>query len=383
MSLIQQESERATTVVYGVYDSSQQPLSVRIQDYFIDRQRIGVQEKSYFYHLLGVMLDAGIPIVKALRMLSKKTENERFTRIINTMAYDVERGEALSQSMTKFPDVFEEAEVGVVRSGEAIGRIEGLLFNLAEQTEKAHELFLKVRSALIYPATVLIALLISGFIVVTTVIPRLNEFFVQANVEMPVSTQIVLGVGQFMVQFFWILILLAVLVILLGSIYLRTEQGRWNFDRLLLSTPALHVLVRKYNVARFVQLLSLLVDSGVPIHRALAITSQAMNNQLYRNFVGELRLSVEKGEKLATKLAEAPFLFSETVAAMISVGENSGQLGSISKKLAQQYEREVAHALTTFTSLLEPVVIVFVGLAVGVLAMALLGPIFSLSNLVS
>jgi len=369
--------------VYGVYDSSAQPFSVRMRDFFIDRARVKVQDKSYFYHLLGVMLDAGIPIVKSLQVLAKKTENERFARVINTMAYDVERGRKMSQSMRKFPEIFGESEIGIVTSGEAIGNLQHLLFKLSKQTKRTHDLLMKVRGALIYPATVLIALFVSGFIVVTTVIPRLDEFFVQADVEMPFLTDLVLTVGRFLIDFSWLLLILFAFFAFVLSFYVTTDIGKKRIDILTMQIPYVHHIVRRLNVAKFVQLLSLLVESGVPINEAIRISGEAMNNFLYRDFLKELKHRVEAGEKIALAMADAPFLFPDTVITMISVGENTGQLALISEKLATHYEEEVEHSLDTFTTLLEPAVTVLVGLAVAVLALALLGPIFSLSSLVA
>jgi len=382
-SIILRQSEKETNVVYGVYDSLAQPFTVRVQDFFIDRKKVSVAEKSYFFHLLAVMLDAGIPIMRALKVLSKKTGNLRFARIINTLAYDVERGKLLSQSMAKFPDIFRESEIGIIKSGESIGNLSKLLFKLATQTQRAHALFLKARSALVYPATVLVALFISGAIVVSVVIPKIEQFFMQANFEMPLLTRIVLGSGRFMINFSWLIMVLLVFVFLLGSFYVNTLDGKRKVDQMLLTTVFVRDTVRKLNVARFVQILSLLVEAGVPIHEAIKISGGAMDNLLYKDFLAVLQFNVERGEKIADNLAKAPFLFPETVVAMISVGENSGQLGAIAEKLALHYEEEVESALINFTTLLEPVVIIFVGVAVGVLALALLGPIFSLSTLVS
>ncbi len=382
-SLMQRPSEKETSVVYGVYSSAGQPFSVRMNDFFIDRKRVSVKEKSYFFHLLAVMLDAGIPITRALKVLSKKTENARFARIINTLAYDVERGRLMTQSMNKFPDVFKDAEVGVIRSGEAIGNLSALLFKLAKQTERTHALFVKVRGAMIYPITVLVALLISGAIVVTTVIPKINDFFTQANFELPFLTELVLKSGTFFIEFMWLFVVVVVFLGLVGSFYSGTEGGRRRLDIWVLSVPFAGDIIRKLNVSKFVQILSLLVEAGVPIHEAIRIAGQAMSNVLYKDFLNSLRQAVERGEKIADNLAKATFLFPETVVAMVSVGEGSGQLGMIAEKLATHYEQEVESSLDNFTTILEPIVIVIVGIAVGVLALALLGPIFSLSTLVS
>lgn len=382
-SIVSSASEKETSVVYGVYDSSAQPFSVRLRDFFIDRKKVPIAEKSYFYHLLAVMLDAGIPIMKSLKVLSKKTVHPRFSRIINTLAYDVERGKLLSQSMTKFPDVFKESEIGIIHSGESIGNLSILLSKLAKQTQRSHSLYLKARSALIYPATVFVALLLSGAIVVSVVIPRIEQFFTQANFEMPFLTRLVLSSGSFVVNFSWLIIIFVCFLALVLSFYVGTVSGKRKVDQMLLTTIFVRDVVRKLNVARFVQLLSLLVEAGVPIHEAIKIASGALDNSLYKDFLAVLQFNVERGEKIADNLAKAPFLFPETVVAMISVGENSGQLGVIADKLANHYEEEVEVALINFTTLLEPIVIVITGIAVGVLALALLGPIFSLSTLVS
>jgi type II secretory pathway component PulF len=295
----------------------------------------------------------------------------------------VERGKLLSLSMTKFPEVFKESETGIIHSGESIGNLGLLMFKLAKQTERTHALYLKVRGAMIYPITVLIALFISGAIVVTVVIPRINEFFDQAQYELPLLTEIVLKGGTFFINFMWLIVILIVFMVLLGSFYAGTESGKRRIDIWALSINFVGDTVRKLNVAKFIQLLSLLVEAGVPIHEAIRISGGAVGNTLYKEFLNELRMSVERGEKIADNLAKAPFLFPETVVAMMSVGESSGQLGKISDKLATHYEQEVENSLQTFTTILEPIVIVIVGVAVGVLALALLGPIFSLSTLVS
>jgi type IV pilus assembly protein PilC len=380
---LMRESEKETTVVYGVYNSSAQPFAVRVNDFFIDRKKVSVQEKSYFFHLLAVMLDAGIPIMKSLKVLSKKTTHPRFARVINTLAYDVERGKLLSQSMMKFPDVFKESETGVIRSGETIGNLVNLLFKLSTRTARTHALYLKVRGALMYPATVIVALIASGMIVISVVVPKIEEFFTQADSELPFITRFVLGFGEVMMSYFWLGVILLVAAVMVGSFYFGTENGKRWFDGFSLRLFFVRDLVRKLNVARFVQILSLLIEAGVPIHEAIKISSGAVGNTLYKDFLLVLQSGVERGEKIADNLAKAPFLFPETVVAMISVGENSGKLGPISEKLATHYEDEVEAALTNFTTLLEPIVIVVVGVCVGVLALALLGPIFSLSTLVS
>jgi len=225
--------------------------------------------------------------------------------------------------------------------------------------------------------------MISGAIVVVTVIPRLKDFFELSAVDMPFITRLVLNIGNIMITFGWLIVVLIVFVVLVFSFYASTEAGRRKVDYMLLSTYWVRDIIRKVNVARFVQLLSILVTAGVPIHDGIRISGEAMNNRLYRDFLVKLRHNVERGEQIAENLELAPFLFPEIVSSMISVGERTGSLGEVSNKLADHYEREVENSLENFTTVLEPIVIVIVGVAVAILALALLGPIFSLSELVA
>ena len=199
--LLKRQSETETSVVYGVYDSSSQPFSVRMHDFFVDCRGVSVQDKSYFYHLLAVMVDAGIPIMKALKVLSKKVLMKDFHELLThlLLMLSVEKIERIDD---KISEIFKESEVGVVKSGETIGSLGDLLFKLAYQTERSHNLLMKVRGALVYPITVLLALMVSGAIVITTVIPKLREFFVNLNSDLPPLTYFVLNFGNFVYSFF-------------------------------------------------------------------------------------------------------------------------------------------------------------------------------------
>ncbi len=381
--ILKQNSEPGSYVVYGVYDSVNQPWTVRLHDFWVDRSRVPVQEKSYFFHLLATMLDAGIPIVRSLQILSKKTQNERFQRILNTIAYDVERGQKMSQSMLKFTTVFKESERGVIRSGEAIGQLPKLLFRLSDQSSRLESLSMKIQSALTYPVIVLLALLASLVLMVTWVIPKISVFFTEAKIDLPWLTRAVLAMSAFFSQWFWLLLFGFILAMAGVWFYLQTENGRAAWHLFLLRFFMTGDLVRKRNVAESIEIMSLLLDGGVPIHEAISIASEAVPNIHYQRFLMELKSAVERGETLESKMKEAPFLYSESLTAMIGVGESSGQLTLISQKLAKHYEEEIEYGLTRMTTLLEPLVMLVTGVLVGLFALAVLGPIFSLSSLVT
>lgn len=376
------ERQQKETIIYGVSDRSGHPFWVRINDFFVDRTRVPLKEKAYFFHLLAVMLDAGIPMLAALKILAEKSTHERFKRVIATMAYYVQDGQPLSDAMAKFPTVFDEAETGVVKSGEAIGRLDDMLARLSAQVERAYEVRLKVRGALTYPIIVLVILGAATLIVMTLVVPKLKDFFDQSGVKLPWLTRTVVQISDFVLNNFILLTLAVLALIMITSVYSNTSSGRIKFDYWKLKIPFMGDLLQKSYISKFVRLLGVLAASGLPIHRALRILGDSIGNTLYQMKVREVVTTVEQGGKISASLATTPFLFPETVTQMLSIGESSATLDQAAEKLADHYDREIEHSIKNMTTVLEPLVIVFVGVAVGILAFAILGPVFSLSELV-
>lgn len=381
-SLGEKESKGTKVVIYGVTERSNQPFWVQWNDFLVDRQKVPLKEKAYFFHLLSVMLDAGIPMLESLRILSEKTTNLRFQRVIATMAHYVETGRPLSDALAKFPTVFDDAEIGVVKSGEAIGQLDQMLTKLANQIERTYNVHLKVKGALTYPIVVLLVLGLATFVVMTMVIPRLKEFFDQSGVDLPWLTKVVVGTSQFVTTFWWLFILGALLLVVFGNIFRNSRSGRVKWDYWKLKIPFVGPLLQQALISKFVRLLGVLAGSGLPINRALGILGESMGNVLYKMKVREVVMHVEKGGKISESLATTPFLFPATVTQMLSIGESSATLDQASEKLADHYELEIEHSIKNITTIMEPLLIVFVGAAVAVLALAILGPVFSLSELV-
>ncbi|OIP80077.1 hypothetical protein COT83_01395 [Candidatus Peregrinibacteria bacterium CG10_big_fil_rev_8_21_14_0_10_44_7] len=377
-----EEKVKDEGIIYGVYDGNKQPFWVRFNDFLVDRSKINMEEKSYFFHLMAVMLDAGIPILKTLQVLTNKVDNPHFRRVINTMAHDVEHGKKLSDAMSKFPDVFSEAEIGVVKSGESIGNLNQVMFKLAEQLESLYGLYLKVRSAMIYPLTVIIALAAAMWIVLTFVIPTMREFFDESDVALPWLTVAVLAVSDFVSSFWWLILLIGLLLFAVWSFYVNTKFGRMRWDRFKINMPIFGDLIKKAILSRIIRMLGVLSLAGLPINKTLDVIADSSGNVLYRMKLRDAKDAVERGEKLSASLEQAPFLFPETVTQMLQVGEQTASVAKTAEKVADHYEMEVDHAVKNMTTILEPVVIVIVGLAVAVIAMAILGPIFALSDLV-
>lgn len=369
-------------VIYGVTDRSKESFLARFNDALIDRSRVPIKEKSYFFHLLSVMLDAGVPMLHALRVLSDKSTNKRFRRVIATMAHYVEGGRPLSEAMAKFPTVFDDAETGVVKSGEAIGRLDQMMAKLSKQLERTYDIHLKVRGAMAYPIVVLVVLAIATLVVMTLIIPKLETFFDESGVSLPWLTKIVLMGSHFFSTYWWIFVLGVMILFVLGKLFVSTQSGRLKFDYWLLKIPFLGPLLKQSLIAKFIRLLGVMESSGLPVNRALKILGDSMGNTLYQMKIREVVHGVERGGRISENLATTPFLFPTTVTQMMAIGEDSATLDQACDKLADHYELEIEQSIKNITTVMEPALIVFVGIAVAILALAILGPVFSLSELV-
>ncbi len=370
-------------VIYGLYDNRNASVSTKINDFLIDHSKVGLKEKAYFFHLLAVMVDAGIPVLQALKVLSSKTENRRFQRIINTLAYSTERGNTLSDSMARFPDVFTDAEIGVVKAGEAAGNLDKMLFRLSDQTERINELQIKLFTASVYPIIVITVLIIVSIIMIVGVVPILTDLLVQGGLEtkdFPFATRLLIGTSDFLRGYWWTIILGVLAIYGIYKVYKSTEAGNFQIDFTKLKIPVIGSLIRKVLVMRFISMLGILMEAGLPVIRTLQITAHLMNSAPYELKILEVVKKVQAGEKISDNLMDAPFLFPETVTQMISIGEKTASIGTISEKIASHYNREIDHSIKRLTAIFEPIMILIVALFIVLLALAILMPIFAFTG---
>ncbi len=373
-------------VVYGLYDARRQPLFTRINDFFIDHSRVSLEEKAYFFHLLAVMVDAGIPVVQSLKILAGRTKSERFRRVLNTVAFTTIQGKKLSEAMARFPDVFGEMETGVVRAGEAAGNLERMLFRLSEQLDKTHELQIKLVTASVYPIAVfLILVLVAGgmlMFVLPSLIGMLKEGGLKEE-DFPFATRLLLDLSNLLTNYWWAVISGGVILYMLFKVYISSDSGRFRWDLFKLRVPVVGTMNRRVQVLRFINTLGILTEAGLPVINTLTIIATSLGSEIYRLKIWELIAKVQQGEKISAGLADSPFLFPETVTQMLSVAEQSAAMGNISSKIASHYDREIDNSLKRLTSLFEPLMIVMVGVVVALLALAILTPIFKLTSLVN
>lgn len=341
---------------------------------------VGLQDKILFIQNLSVMIKAGISLVRALKILATQTKNPKLQSILQQVHADVESGKPMAQSLAKYPKVFSNIFVSMFQVGEMSGTLDNSLEHLGVQLQREHDLVSKVRGALIYPAVVVFAIIVVGVLMSIFVLPSLIAIFKDSNMELPFATRMVVGFVDFMSGH-----PLLAMGILFGSIagitaILKTEGGTRAFDRILLKLPVFGAISKKINIARFARTMSSMLKSGTPILDSLQTASEGLGNTQYQDAVKAAVVSVRSGQTLTSALEKYPKLFDYLVTQMIGVGEESGNVDQILSETAVHYEQDVDETMRNFSSVIEPVMILMIGGVVGILAVALISPIYSITQ---
>jgi type IV pilus assembly protein PilC len=368
-----------------------QPVPTRIREKGkgLDREitipGLGAKIKDHdvmiFTRQFATMIDAGLPIVQSLDILSQQTENKLFRNTIKTIKQDVEGGSTLAEALKKHPKVFDDLYVNMVAAGEAGGVLNTILNRIALFIEKATKLKRKVKGAMIYPCTIVVVAAAVVTILLLYVIPVFGELYGSMGKALPLPTQITINVSNWFRAYFLYIVALVVAIIVAIRMYYKTENGKVVIDGLLLRLPVIGDLVRKVAVARFSQNMAILLSSGVPILDGLAITAKTAGNKVVEQAVMKCRISISQGKTIAEPMAESK-IFPPMVCQMVAVGENTGSLDSLLKKVAEFYEEEVDSAVANLTALMEPIIMVFLGVIIGGLVISMYLPIFQLGSLV-
>jgi type IV pilus assembly protein PilC len=332
---------------------------------------------AIFTRQFSVMIDAGLPLVQCLEILAGQQENKTFKRALIQIRQDVESGSNLADSMRKHPKIFNDLFTNMVAAGEAGGILDTILQRLAQYIEKSVKLNSQVKSAMIYPVAVISIACIVVAVILWKVIPVFAALFAGLGAELPMPTQIVIWLSNFIADFWWLMA-----IVIGGTIYsLRryheTYKGKRVLDGIVLKMPILGMLMRKIAVARFCRTLSTLTASGVPILDGLQITARTAGNSIVEDAIMATRKSVEEGKTISEPLADTD-VFPSMVVQMIAVGEQTGALDTMLSKIADFYEDEVDTAVAGLMKLLEPVLIAFLGVAIGGIVIAMYMPMFTL-----
>src|ERR1700686_5133118 len=339
--------------------------------------KVGTKDIAIFFRQFSVMIDAGLPLVQCLEIMGANQENQSFQKTLTGVRTTVEGGSALANAMRGYPVVFDDLPTNMIEAGETGGILDIMLQRLATYVEKAVRLKAAVKSALIYPvAVVSMAVLIVGALL-KWVVPIFSNLFAGLGVNLPLPTRIVMGMNAF-VQSFWWVFFVGIFALLFGIKQIRKHpRGRYYFDKMLLHIPVIGLLLRKIAVGRFTRTLGPLITSGVPILEGLTITAKTSGNAVLEEALMKVRKAIEEGRPIVDPLRECG-VFPNMVTQIIGVGEATGAMDAMLQKIADFYEDEVDTATKDMLAMLEPVLIAFLGLAVGGIVISLYMPLFSM-----
>lgn len=345
-------------------------------------EKIKAEDVVVFTRQLATMIDAGLPIVQCLDILSQQTEKKKFRSLIRTLKEDVEAGSTFTDALRKHQKTFEELYISMVSAGEIGGSLDAILQRLAHYMEKSIKLKRKIKGAMIYPATIISVAVIVTTVLLVWVIPVFAELFSSFGKALPAPTQFVINLSNFTIAYFpYITGTVIAIGIGLRQFY-KTEGGQLTMDKMFLELPVFGDLIRKSSVARFTRTLSTLVSSGVPILDALLITAKTAGNKVVERAVLATRVSISEGNSIAEPLT-ASKVFPPMVCQMIAVGESTGSLDAMLTKIAEFYEDEVDQIVNNLTTLMEPIVILVLGVIIGGLVISMYLPIFQLGSVIS
>lgn len=350
-----------------------------LKEALINLLPIPISEKIFFANNLRVMVKSGLSLTEAVHTLGLQTTNRRFKMILDKIQEGVEKGQTLSENLKKYPTIFNEFFANIVAAGEVSGNLEKSLSELSSQMQKDHALTSKIKSAMTYPTVILIASAGIVWGVLTYVVPNIVSMFKGMTIQLPIATRIVMAASDTLTQYgAWVIL---GLVIIGGSFfYLIKHQLRHPWHTVLIHLPIIGPISKKINLARFSRTLSSLLETDIPVVNSFEITSTVLNNVLYREAAIKIAEEIKKGVAIANTLALYPKLFPPLIVQMVAVGEKSGTIDELLKELANFYETEVDNVTASLSSIIEPILIIFLGGLIGGIALAIMTPIFSLSQ---
>ncbi len=385
------EAENKNTATATLIKQGYRPLVIKQQKTGFDPNNIkipgiGGKVKSkdivVFTRQLATMVNAGVPLIRALATLQQQTENEAFKEILENVTKDVESGMTLADSMEKHPKAFSEIYVNMVKAGEAGGILDDILKKLATQQEKDASMKKKIKSSMSYPLVLVVIMIIAFFILTVWVLPSMTEMIVNLaneDTELPLSTRALVGLSDFMSSYWWVIAAAMIAGVFAFKRWIKTPSGRLTWDKLLLKIPVVNSVVSKIAIARFARTFASLMAAGVPVNESLNITASAIGNKVIEQELRDASKAVINGQQLSEPLSEST-IFPPIVSQMLAVGEETGQTDVMLIKVADFYEEEAETVIEALASIIEPLMIVVMGVAVGIIGIAVFGPITSLTQ---
>ena len=354
------------------------PETSQVFSLFGLRKKVTLRDKSIFSSQLSTMISAGLALPKAVNIIAAQTENQYLKSIFYNVNRDLEEGLNFSSSLAKYPEVFDQLFVNVVRSGESTGNLEMVLDRLAKKLENDQNLSSKLMSALIYPAFIIVALIAVGWLLMVKIVPQIESVFTEANAILPWATRTLIAVSHFLANFWWAVIIFLLLLVIFLRYYLSSDQGRDIYARIQLKLPGFRKITNDIYMARFCRTIEMLFESGVPLIESINTCANVMVNGYYKKSLQNISKEVQKGVSFSVELSKDP-LFPPLVSQMLAVGEQTGKSTDVMNKLARYYEGEAENAVRGVYSLVEPLAMILVGIGVAILVFAILVPIYQIA----
>ena len=361
-------------------NNSKQSIIDKINEYLLKFSRVPIKERLFFVQHLRLMLKSGISLSIALYTLADQTKNKYFQKILNNVGKKVEEGTSFAEALKPHQKIFGEMFISMVEAGELSGKLESVLNELFIQMKKEHKLISKIKGALTYPAVILMAMFGIGTFMIIVVVPKITAMFDDLDAELPLPTKILIKISDIIRSNGIISAVSFVLIVVLITKILKTEKGKYIFHGLLLKMPIFSPIIKKINLARFSRNISSLLKTDIMIIKSFQITAKVISNLHYRKVIMEMAEKIKKGGKLNEVIKTSPKLFPPVVTQMIAVGEETGELDNILIELAEFYEEEVDQIMENLPAIIEPLLILVLGLGVGGIAIAIIMPMYSITS---
>jgi len=339
---------------------------------------VSLKDKIIFTRNLKVMISAGVSLPKALKTLAEQTKNKKLKNALIEIAERIIKGENFSDSLSHHPSIFSNLFYNMVKVGEESGTLEKNLDILTRQMEREYTLRSKIKEAMMYPSVIIVAMIGIAIMMLIIVVPKLAKTFEELGAELPLTTKIVIGLGTFLAEKWYLAALILIVLIILFRLVLKIKSGKKLLDTLTLKIPIVSPIIKKTNAAHTVRTLSSLIAAGVPLVRSLEIISETMSNFHYKKAIITITEKVKKGEKLSQTLRPYHDLYPLTVVQMMEVGEETGETSNILAKLGDFFEDEVSRATKNLTTIIEPVLMLVIGGIVGFFAVSMVQPMYSM-----
>jgi len=363
-------------------DSEDISLVDKINNFLLTLSRVPLKERLFFVQHLSIMLKAGISISKALHTLAAQTTNKYFQKVLTDIAKKVEKGSSFSEALKNYDKIFGEMFIAMIDAGELSGKLEEVLKELFLQMKKEHALISKVKGALTYPAVIIMAMLGIGTFMLVFIVPKITSMFDEMEAELPIATKILIAVSNGIAENGVLSLIILVLSVTAFWKILKTHKGKYFFQLFLLKAPVFGPIIKKINLARFARNISSLLKTDIMIIKSFQITAQVLGNLHYRAALLDMSQKIKKGTNINEVTKDYPNLFPPMVVQMIAIGEETGEIDNILIELAEFYEEEVNQIMENLPAIIEPLLILVLGLGVGGVAVAIVMPMYSLTSVV-